>query len=77
MSVETGEMEVVLVNVVKNVAPDKVLVMIFDVLVRVTFMVSVVVPAARASRPRINRRAAGVGLQVTVVFFTVVLREVV
>ena len=73
LRVAIGAVVNVLVIVVTIVDPAIDIVDVFVDAMRVAFTVIVVVPAARASRPRRKRRTPAEGSQVTVVFFVVVL----
>jgi hypothetical protein len=71
LSVVAWRPALALVIVSQEVEPGSKTVEVLVKLVMVALTVRVVVPAARASRPRRKKRAAGVGAQVIVVFFVV------
>jgi hypothetical protein len=75
-SVVAGRPALVLVAVTQDVWPGRVKTAVLVNCVIVELIVTVVVPAARASRPLRKKRAAGEGAQVIVVFLVVVWIEV-
>ena len=75
-SVVAGRPALVLVAVTQDVWPGRVKTAVLVNCVIVELIVTVVVPAARASRPLRKKRAAGEGAQVIVVFLVVVWTEV-